>query len=454
MSSNRALNVVASIALGLVTALPAQAAIRWAPDLATAQQVAAEHNRLVLVHFWGPSCGPCRTLEANVFSQPYVGDAILANYIPVKIDGSRNPEIAKRFGVRSWPTDVIITPDGQVVRAVGCPQDPQQYIGQLRAIAAQMPATRQDTFPRQGSPTTDFASSNTTAYGRGPGGPVDQRQYPSDPRGTSFAPTSRETYNPYATQRYPDALRNLQGSAGASGQPTGNFGYDPSGYGGQPNGATPGPGNRPLGTNPGQYGGPTTPPADPAHGAGGGTLPPGRQIESYDPYAAGPSARGGPPDASPTAPRGMGAAGPDMGQTPTGTGQNPPLGFDGHCPVTLKTSNKWEKGNPQFGAIHRGRTYLFVGRQQQQQFMARPDEFSPVLSGNDAVEFVDNGRLVPGSRHHGLEYDGLMYLFVSEESLQKFARMPKPYAISVYQAMQVEPGQRSTNNAGPGNRPY
>jgi YHS domain-containing protein len=129
---------------------------------------------------------------------------------------------------------------------------------------------------------------------------------------------------------------------------------------------------------------------------------------------------------------------------PGGPDGTPEIGLEGHCPVTLITKNEWKKGDRNIGAIHRGRTYLFAGPDEQRLFLEQPDAFSPVLSGNDPVEFVDSGRLVPGTRRHGLEYNRQIYLFSSEASLEKFARSPRSYAISVYQAMQQEsPGQTS-----------
>jgi protein disulfide-isomerase len=125
-----------------------------------------------------------------------------------------------------------------------------------------------------------------------------------------------------------------------------------------------------------------------------------------------------------------------QGQRPSSAaGGNPPLGLDGYCPVTLITKRAWKKGDVRYGAIHRGRTYLFAGPAEQKLFLDRPDDLSPVLSGNDAVEFVDNDRLVPGERQHGLEYGNRMYLFASEATLQKFSRSPRNYAISVHQTM-------------------
>lgn len=42
-----------------------------------------------------------------------------------------------------------------------------------------------------------------------------------------------------------------------------------------------------------------------------------------------------------------------------------------------------------------------AGPAQQQRFLADPDRYAPVISGNDAVMTVDYGQTVPGHREHG-----------------------------------------------------
>ena len=85
------------------------------------------------------------------------------------------------------------------------------------------------------------------------------------------------------------------------------------------------------------------------------------------------------------------ASGPSQPAPPAYTGVvqlpdgSPPLGLDGNCPVQLSEHKKWVRGNPSFGAVHRGRTYLFVSAEDQQKFLANPDHYSPVVSGNDPV---------------------------------------------------------------------
>ncbi len=113
---------------------------------------------------------------------------------------------------------------------------------------------------------------------------------------------------------------------------------------------------------------------------------------------------------------------------------SPPLALDGYCPVTLCLKKRWTIGDVRYGAVHRGRTYLFAGPQEQQEFLANPDRYSPVLKGHDPVLALDEHRLVPGERRYGLFCGGRIYLFSGEQTLQTFARNPQRYMAEAVQA--------------------
>jgi YHS domain-containing protein len=119
-----------------------------------------------------------------------------------------------------------------------------------------------------------------------------------------------------------------------------------------------------------------------------------------------------------------------------------PLGFDGYCPVSMRTHWKWVPGDVQFGAVHRGRTYIFAGPQEQQQFLANPDYYAPALSGIDPVLAIDHRQSVPGIREHSLDYDNQFFLFSSEATLEQFTANPQRYTAGVRQAMGMPPTQR------------
>ena len=99
-----------------VAAASAQQGVRWQPNLETAKRVAAQTNRLVLVHFWVDPCPPCKRMQDEVFSRDDVAAALEANYVPVQINVKDFPKTAREFGITRFPTDVIITPEGDVRR--------------------------------------------------------------------------------------------------------------------------------------------------------------------------------------------------------------------------------------------------------------------------------------------------------------------------------------------------
>ena len=119
-------------------------------------------------------------------------------------------------------------------------------------------------------------------------------------------------------------------------------------------------------------------------------------------------------------------------QVPAGS---PPLALEGCCPVTLIEQRKWLVGDPRWGVVHRGRTYLFGSTREQQRFLANPDQFTPVLSGNDPVLAMDEGKTVPGHRTHGFFYGNRVYMFENEATAQRFAQNPNRYAPEITQAM-------------------
>jgi thiol-disulfide isomerase/thioredoxin len=110
--------------------------LAWQPTLEDAKRVAAQTNRLVLVHFWSPGCAPCLQLEQNVFSQPQVQQAIQARFVSVKLNADDWPTTVKAFGVTRLPTDLVITPGGQIVGRMLSPPTADSYLQQLNIAAS------------------------------------------------------------------------------------------------------------------------------------------------------------------------------------------------------------------------------------------------------------------------------------------------------------------------------
>lgn len=121
----------------------------------------------------------------------------------------------------------------------------------------------------------------------------------------------------------------------------------------------------------------------------------------------------------------------------------------GHCCVTLLETEELVAGNPQFGAIHRGRIFLFSSAEARKKFLDNPDDYSPMLTGYDPVLYADRGELVDGSpKILGKLKDGRVISFSSEETYKKFAadyskqHEKSPYVESIRAAMKETNGGR------------
>src|SRR5947207_10180576 len=123
----------------LLAAAPALDAdqMPWIADFQTACGMAAEQHRLVLLHFYNDNCGPCVRVDQNVFSKAEVAEAVAQNYLAVKVHAGKTPQLASRYRVQQWPTDVFVTPSGLEVYRTISPQKPDDYIAVLNQVALQ-----------------------------------------------------------------------------------------------------------------------------------------------------------------------------------------------------------------------------------------------------------------------------------------------------------------------------
>jgi YHS domain-containing protein/thiol-disulfide isomerase/thioredoxin len=411
----------------------------WQTNLEQAKQIAAQSNRLILVHFWSPSCIACKQLEKNVFAQPQVQQSVQARFVPVKVNADDWPTTTKQYGITCLPTDLIITSSGQIIGRMVSPPTPDEYLQKL-AIAASgagytpsVPASAYAAAPATAGPSAmgttamgatapnsggwmPAAASAPPAYGAGAITP------PAEVAAT--APNTPATVSPNVAWGAPPAIA---ANTAAPAVPA----YSDSRYGEYYQRFT----AASATTNPG---------ASAPNGAAAAVVPPvaspaivaqpAYQPTNMQPAYAPPAYA--PPTYSPPATSQPGIA---AGAATTPNFTTPPLALDGYCPVTLVEQQKWQLGDRRWGVVHRGRTYLFAGPEQQKEFLANPDRFSPAISGQDVVMAMDYGQEMSGKRALGVEYQNRIYLFSNEASRQIFAKNPNRYAAEVLQAEAPNP---------------
>lgn len=78
---------------------------------------AKRENKLVFIDAYTSWCRPCKQMEMHVFSLDKVADFFNENFICVKYDFHKDrPDLAKRFGVRGYPTYLFVSGDTVVAR--------------------------------------------------------------------------------------------------------------------------------------------------------------------------------------------------------------------------------------------------------------------------------------------------------------------------------------------------
>ena len=122
-----------TIWFGLVGVVSAGEGV-WRTDFDQAVNEARQSGRVLVVHFWNESCPPCRRWEAQVASDSAVLQRIEERFIAVKVNTSRNPEIARRFEVTRIPQDVVLSSHGQVVLQCVSPLQASEYLQWLARI--------------------------------------------------------------------------------------------------------------------------------------------------------------------------------------------------------------------------------------------------------------------------------------------------------------------------------
>lgn len=139
-------NVRRTLAVLLLATLstPAIWASGWTTDFSAAISEAKRDGKLVLLDFTGSDwCGWCIKLQNEVFAKPEFQKYAEQKLVLVEVDFPRgkpisqalkdqNEQLAQRFGVKGFPTLVVLDPDGRELGRTGYrPGGPPGLIAEL-----------------------------------------------------------------------------------------------------------------------------------------------------------------------------------------------------------------------------------------------------------------------------------------------------------------------------------
>jgi YHS domain-containing protein len=455
--------------------------IRWAPDLVAAREASAKFKVPMLVHFYGDACLPCKTLEQRVFSQPEVVGTLNKYFICVSVNATRQPGVASEFAVHSWPTDVFISPDGEILFRGICPQDPRTYMGILNSVAVMnrdrnlLVAGRQQQAESGGSRSA-ASSTGSIPSERGPDSPLVNSSLPVQGGSQQARPDQHQFYNPseinadhnrlgrgatahvpvqsgpLSPSLQPSTITNsthasmhqvAETQRGGMNQDVAAFpplpGLEPTRpvreaqdnrdylstmqavpqTGGLPHIATPATAQQ--GAHSGRF---------PGHLASTVKVQTGRNhLTTSDVGGLSEQWIEIIEDREPTPPdniagyRPLGSEFETSSMTDSGAEESQTLVpcLDGYCPVSLR-QQQWVPGQSRFAVKHLGQVYHMANQAAFEQFLSHPNHFAPMLSGADPLVLLTQGKIIPGSTQHGLfeENTGQVLLFSSDDSKKQF----------------------------------
>jgi len=469
--------------------LAAAAAVPWHPDLAQAKAASLISHRPVLIVFVASWSEASVNMEKTFLGSEDAVALLTACYEPVRIDVDVDPATTRRLGVAHLPTACVIDAQDRVLARFDCPSSSAGFVaaagraaqdasGALSGSASVPPLTAAAAALPAAPPVPAAAAPEATVSAPPSGWMAEQTNRPLSsfrPQDTAPPPVAPATPAPTADPRAqaPQGALPTPGLAAtapaAAPQPAPTSQPTAPWMGGATAGAIsavpPAPPAAAITATPPAAVSPASPPEEKkpksmlssmnSNMRSWLKLPTYPLADSSVTAPPTPAPPKNPPAASPSKsmlaglPNPFGsftkkpAKAPVAGPSPpsTSTPSTPaavavaatdsvgslPLGLEGYCPVTLIDRGQWVEGRPQWGARHRGRTYLFAGADQQQAFLAGPDRYAPTLSGDDPVVAFDTGKQTPGLRRYGVTYQQRIYLFSSPETRNAFAANPQRY---------------------------
>lgn len=129
-----ALQPVSETKAGPTTAVAATVptSINWQGSFEEAMAKSRAEGKPVMVDFYTDWCGACKFLDKTIYTdQAVIGET--ANWISVKVNAEKRPDVAQSYGVTSYPTIAFLQSDGRPLDVqAGAPREGAYFVEWMR----------------------------------------------------------------------------------------------------------------------------------------------------------------------------------------------------------------------------------------------------------------------------------------------------------------------------------
>ncbi len=114
--------------------------VRWRTDYNAARKEATEKARPLFLDFGTEDCFHCRRLDASTFRDPTIVSLLNERFVPLKIDGNREPALVQMLRINAYPTLILASSDGKILGVIEGYMEAPRLLEQLqRALATSAP---------------------------------------------------------------------------------------------------------------------------------------------------------------------------------------------------------------------------------------------------------------------------------------------------------------------------
>jgi uncharacterized protein len=86
--------------------------LSWHTDAFARARAEDKPVLLSIATSWSASC---REMDGTTYADPVIVARVHEEFVPVRVDADRRPDISERYGLGGWPTTVFLTADGDVI---------------------------------------------------------------------------------------------------------------------------------------------------------------------------------------------------------------------------------------------------------------------------------------------------------------------------------------------------